>query len=60
MRGLLSRVVDVVSDADNIVPIDACRTYELTWAIRLSTERNRQAKLDADKAAAAAAKSAAA
>ncbi len=42
-----------------MVPLDACKTYELTWAIRLSAEQNRKAKLDADKAAAAKAKAAA-
>jgi len=31
---------------------DACRTYELTWAIRQASERSRQQKLDASKAAA--------
>ena len=48
------------ADADVVVLLDACKTYELTWAIRLSAERSRKAKLDADKAAAAAAKTAAA
>jgi hypothetical protein len=32
--------------------LDACRTYELTYAIREASERSRQQKLDASKAAA--------
>lgn len=31
---------------------DACRTYELTWAIREASERSRAARLAASKAAA--------
>ncbi|KAM5532056.1 hypothetical protein V8D89_014307 [Ganoderma adspersum] len=61
---LIDNIEDIEEDPETSTILssfeDACRTYELTWAIRLSTERNRQAKLDADKAAAAAAKSAAA
>ena len=35
-----------------LTSIDACKTYELTWAIRLAAERNRKAKKDAAAAAA--------
>jgi hypothetical protein len=39
---------------------DACRTYELTWAIREASELSRRKKLEASQAAAAEQKAAAA
>lgn len=32
---------------------DACKSYELTWAIREASERSRKKKMDASQAAAA-------
>ncbi|PIL24030.1 hypothetical protein GSI_13781 [Ganoderma sinense ZZ0214-1] len=59
---LIDNIEDIEEDPETATILstfeDACKTYELTWAIRLSAERNRQAKLDADKAGAAAAKTA--
>jgi len=62
----VSNLIDVIEDieedpeAAQILSTfeDACRTYELTWAIRLASEASRQKKLDASKAAAAEAKEA--
>ncbi|EJF65894.1 putative oxidoreductase C terminal-domain-containing protein [Dichomitus squalens] len=53
---LIDNIEDIEEDPETATILssfeDACKTYELTWAIRLSAERNRKAKLDADKAAA--------
>jgi hypothetical protein len=40
-------------------PLDAVRTYELTWAIRQASERSREAKLKASREAGKAANAAA-
>jgi len=56
----VSNLIDVIEDieedpeAGQILSSfeDACRTYELTWAIRQASERSRQQKLDASKVAA--------
>ena len=37
-----------------MIGVDACKTYELTWAIRLATERNRKLKKEAEATPAAA------
>jgi len=56
----VSNLIDVIEDIEEDPEAaqilssyeDACRTYELTWAIREASEYSRQQKLDASKAAA--------
>jgi len=53
---LIDVIEDIEEDPDAAQILssfeDACRTYELTWAIREASEISRQQKLGASKAAA--------
>jgi hypothetical protein len=46
------RIFGLTTTDHNLAFTDACRTYELTWAIREASEFSRQQKLDASKAVA--------
>ncbi|OJT04314.1 hypothetical protein TRAPUB_4948 [Trametes pubescens] len=56
---LIDNIEDIEEDPETAQILssfqDACKTYELTWAIRLAAEQNRKLKLESQKAAAAAA-----
>ncbi|KAI0748163.1 putative oxidoreductase C terminal-domain-containing protein [Daedaleopsis nitida] len=51
---LIDNIEDIEEDPDTAQILssfeDACKTYELTWTIRLAAERNRKTKKDAETA----------
>ncbi|RPD66176.1 hypothetical protein L226DRAFT_455263 [Lentinus tigrinus ALCF2SS1-7] len=55
---LIDNIEDIEEDPETAQILssfeDACKTYELTWAIRLATERNRKIKKDAEASTTAA------
>ncbi|KAH9946084.1 putative oxidoreductase C terminal-domain-containing protein [Epithele typhae] len=54
---LIDNIEDIEEDPETAQILstfeDACKTYELTWAIRLASERSRAERLEAQKKAAA-------